>query len=409
MTTTLTTENENSFPPLILWTMTIATGLTVGNLYYCQPLLEQIQHDLPGTDQVLGLVPTMTQVGYALGMLFLVPLGDRAERRRLIVIFTLLSAVSLLVMSFATTLPMAVFFSLMIGLTTMTPQLIIPFAAHLSPDHKRGQVVGTVVSGLLLGILLARTIAGFVGAAFGWRALFVAASVIVFIVAFILQLVLPKSEPTFQGSYSSLIKSVFKLVADLPVLRESMLFGFMLFASFSAFWATLIHLMETPAFALGPRAVGLYGLLGAAGALSAPLIGKMADRRSPRSTVGIGFLMTAAAFVIYWIWGGSSLLALGVGVLVMDIGIQAAHVSNQSRVFALIPAARSRLNTAYMFAYFVGGALGSWFASIAWGLYGWPGVCGTALGFLAVGMLVFALNAHRMNKVIRHSARSNPL
>lgn len=400
-TSTADQKHENSFSPLILWTMTAATGLTVGNLYYCQPLLNQIQQDLPGTDQVLGLVPTMTQVGYALGMLFLVPLGDRSERRRLIVIFTMLSALCMLAMSFSTSLPMAVVMSLLIGLSTMTPQLIIPFAAHLAPDNKRGQVVGTVVSGLLLGILLARTISGFVGAAFGWRFMFTAGAVTMFIVALVLQVVLPKSSPTFQGSYKHLIKSVFRLVFDLPVLRESMLFGAMLFASFSAFWATLIHLMETPAFGLGSRAVGLFGLLGAAGALTAPIIGKMADRSSPRANVGVGILLTAAAYVIYWVWGGSSLIALGVGVLIMDIGVQAAHVSNQSRVFALIPEARSRLNTAYMFAYFVGGALGSWTASVAWGLYQWPGVCATALGFLTIGLAVFVLNARRMKALTR--------
>lgn len=386
-------------PSLLLWTMALATGLCAANLYYCQPLLELIQKSLGGSPARLGLIPTLTQVGYAIGMLLIVPVGDMIERKKLILFFTLLSAVALFVMGSAPTLWIAIAASLSIGVTTMTPQLIIPFAAHLAPEKQRGQVVGTVMSGLLFGILLARTVAGFVGAAFGWRAMFYLASLIVTLLAAQLAWVLPKGETTFQGNYAALFRSIFKIVREQKDLREASIFGGSLFAAFSAFWATLIFLMSSDHYGMGARAVGLFGILGAVGALVAPLIGKLADRRSPRATTGIGILVTMISFVIYWIWGRTSLVALGIGVVLMDIGVQSGHISNQTRVFALIPEARSRLNTVYMFTYFTSGALGSWLASLAWGGYGWPGVCVVALGFLSLGGAVFLLNNKGENRV----------
>lgn len=356
----------------------------MANIYYCQPLLSQMQDSFGASSQQVGWIPTLTQLGYAVGMLLLIPLGDQVERRGLIFVSTLISALSLLGMAAAPNIIFAIIMSFAIGVTTLTPQFIIPFAAHLASPAKRGQVVGMVMSGLLLGILLARTIAGFVGEAFGWRVMFGAAAVVLFFLAFVLRGILPKSEPTFEGSYLHLLRSVIHLVKEHPSLRESMLLGSTLFGAFSGFWATLIYLMESPPFHLGPRTVGLFGVLGAAGALTAPLVGRFADKKSPRTAIGFGIVLCALAFVIYWIWGGSSLLALGIGVLLMDVGLQGAHIANQSRVFSLRPEARSRLNTAYMFAYFMGGAAGSWAASYAWGLYQWSGVCFSGLVFIGM-------------------------
>lgn len=372
-----------------LWTMTIATGICVGTIYYCQPLLYQIQSSFGASADQIGLIPTLTQFGYAIGMLFLIPLGDQIERRRLIFVSTIISALSLLGMAFAQNITVAIVMSFAIGVATMTPQFIIPFAAHLASPEKRGQVVGMVMSGLLLGILLARTIAGFVGEAFGWRMMFTSAAVVIFILAFILRAILPISEPTFKGSYLRLLRSVIDLIKTQPTLRESMILGSMLFGAFSGFWATLIYLMESPAFHLGPRTVGLFGILGAAGALTAPLVGRIADKKSPRTTIGLGIALCAVAYGVFWLWGGFSLIGLGVGVLLIDVGLQSAHVSNQSRVFSLIPEARSRLNTAYMFAYFLGGAAGSWAASFAWGLSQWSGVCASGLIFIAISALCY--------------------
>jgi len=370
--------------PFVLWVMTVATGLCVAGLYYCQPLLHQMQNTFGASAAQVGWIPTCTQIGYALGMLFLSPLGDRIEKRRLIFIATILSALCLVGAALAPNIYVLIVMSLLIGLSTMTPQYIIPFAANLSTPEKRGQTVGMIMSGLLLGILLARTVAGFIGDAFGWRVMFGSAAVVIFLLAFVLRAALPVSEPSYGGSYLDLLKSVVKLVGDLPVLRESMVFGSMMFGAFSAFWATLIYLMESPAFHLGAKTVGLFGILGASGALAAPLVGRLADRRSPRQTVGYGIVMMGVSFAIYWLWGGTSLIALSIGVVIMDVGLQVAHVSNQSRIFALIPEARSRINTAYMFLYFIGGALGSLLASFAWAQFQWSGVCAVALLFVAI-------------------------
>ncbi|MEK2646278.1 MFS transporter [Bdellovibrio sp. BCCA] len=374
-------QNLTSF---VLWVMTVATGLCVANLYYCQPLLHQIQNTFGASAAVMGWIPTGTQLGYALGMFFLSPLGDRFERRRLIFISTLVSAVCLIGVALSPNIYFVIVLSLLLGLATMTPQYIIPFAAHLSSPQKRGQTVGMVMSGMLLGILLARTVSGFIGDLFGWRVMFGSASVVLVILAFVLRGALPQSEPSFSGSYVGLLKSVIQLVKELPVLRESMVFGSMMFGAFSAFWATLIYLMESPAFNLGAKTVGLFGILGASGALAAPLVGRLADRRSPRQTVGYGIAMMGISFLIYLFWGGTSLIALSIGVVIMDVGLQVAHVSNQSRVFSLIPEARSRLNTAYMFFYFIGGAAGSLLASIAWSQAQWTGVCIVALIFVLI-------------------------
>nr|BDT29895.1 MFS transporter [Bacteriovorax sp. HI3] len=388
-------NQEETLSPLVLWLMTIATGVCVANLYYCQPLLHQMQETFNVTPGQMGAIPTLTQLGYAVGMLFLIPLGDQIEKRKLIFVSTLISALTLVGMTLSPNLLTATIMSFLIGVTTMTPQFIIPFAVHLAPAEKRGRVLGMVMSGLLLGILLARTVAGFVGAEYGWRFMFGLAAGVLVVLAVILRLVLPASQPSYQGSYVKLIHSVWTLVKEQPVLRESMLFGSMLFGAFSAFWATLIYLMESPAFHLGARAVGLFGLLGAAGALTAPIIGRLSDKKSPRSAIMIGFILMALSFILYMTLGQNSLIALAIGVLLMDIGLQGSHVSNQSRVFSLIPEARSRLNTAYMFSYFLGGALGSWLGSISWGLYGWTGVCASALLMIAIGALPFALERAR--------------
>lgn len=389
-------ENNSPLTPLVLWTMTISTGLCVANLYYCQPLLHQMQTSFGATEQQVGWIPTLTQVGYALGMLFFVPLGDLFEKRKLIFLSTLISAICLVAMALAPNIYIGIVMSLLLGLATMTPQFIIPFAAHLAPPKKRGQILGTVMSGLLIGILLARTVAGFLGAAFGWRAMFGSAAVLLFILSLLLRTLLPTDEPTYKGTYASLLKSITALVKELPTLREAMVFGGMLFAAFSAFWATLIHLMETPDFNLGARTVGLFGILGASGALAAPILGRWADRRSRRMMIGYGILLNIIAFVIFGVWGGTSLVALSLGVLVMDVGIQGAHVSNQTRIFALNPEARSRINTAYMFAYFMGGAAGSLIASYAWSSYQWTGVCVAALAFLSIAGLTHFFNPFKL-------------
>lgn len=393
-------SKNTTLTPFLLWVMTIATGLCVANLYYCQPLLYQMQVDLGVTEVEMGAIPTLTQLGYALGMLFLIPLGDLYEKKKLILLSTFVSALALIGMAFSPNLSVAIFMSLLIGITTMTPHFIIPFAVQLSGTEKSGRVVGMIMGGLLLGILLARTFAGFVGAEFGWRAMFLIAATMLIILSVLLFFVLPESAPGFKGSYKELITSIWTLVKEQPVLRESMLYGSVLFGGFSAFWATLIYLMESPAFNLGARTVGLFGLAGALGALAAPIVGRYAEKKDPRITICGGILCFGLSFVIYLIWGGSSLIALVVGVLLMDLGLQVAHISNQTRNFALVPDAKSRMSTAYMFAYFIGGATGSWLGAFAWGHWGWSGVCLTAILMTCIAGVVFFRSGRRVGPVI---------
>ncbi len=368
-----------------LWIMAFAAGTTVANLYYNQPLLDQIRVSFGVGFEQVGWVPTLTQIGYAFGMMFLVPLGDMFERKKLVLFFTLIAAFSLLLLSVASSFTLVLVGSLLLGLSTMAPQLLVPFATGLAAPEVRGKVVGTMMSGILLGILLARTVSGFVGASFGWRAMFALASGVLLLVAVVLAFVLPKSTPTYHGRYLGLLGSVVKIFKEQPVLREACLFGAVLFGSFSVFWGTLIHLMETPSFGLGARAVGVYGLLGAVAVGLSPRIGALADRYDARRTTGIMIAVTIASFLVFAV-SGHSLVGIALGVLLMDIGVQSGHVSNQSRTFALVPEAQSRIQTAYMFCYFVGGALGSFLGSWSWAHFQWQGVCVAAIGMLLIAL-----------------------
>ena len=377
--------------------MSFAVGATVANLYYNQPLLEQIRESFGASVQQVGLIPSLTQIGYAIGMLFLVPLGDMMDRRKLVVFFTILSAFAMALIAAAPFLNLVVAGSLFLGLATMTPQLLVPFAAHLAEPENRGKVVGTMMSGLLLGILLARTVSGFIGAAFGWRMMFGIAAAVLIGIAVMLHRLLPQSTPSYTGTYQGLLKSVLEIFREQPVLREACFFGAMFFGAFSAFWATLIHLMESESFHLGSRAVGLYGLLGAAAALLAPSVGSITDKHNPRNVTGMMFALTILSFLIF-LFSGQNLFGIAMGVLLMDIGVQSGHVSNQGRIFGLLPNAHSRLQTAYMFWYFTGGAFGSWIASLAWSHYYWGGVCGVALLLLVAGMVRYLLPAPKKTR-----------
>ena len=327
-------------------------------------------------------------------MLLLVPLGDMMQRKRLVLFFTTFSALAALGIALAPGLWWLMLASGLFGLSTMTPQLLVPFAAHLAPADQKGRVVGFMVSGVLLGILLARTVSGFVGGAYGWRVMFGLAAGVQAVTALVLWRLLPRTTPTYDGSYLGLLRSVWGLLRQYGTLRDATLFGAMLFGSFMAFWSCLIHLMESPAFGLGPQAVGLYGLLGAGAAMLSPLIGSLGDRTSPRRLTGIMIALAIASYGVFY-WGRTSLVAIGVGVLLMDIGVQMGHVTNQGRIFRLDPHAQSRLQTAYMFFYFTGAATGSLLGGWAWSAFGWAGVCLAAVGMLAVAGVRWLLPAPR--------------
>jgi predicted MFS family arabinose efflux permease len=377
---------ESSLPRMVLLVMAFSAGASVANLYYNQPLLEQMRHTFAADPQAIGWIPTLTQAGYAAGMLFLVPLGDRFEKKRLVLLFTFLASLCALLIALSPQLPVLALGSFFLGLSTMTPQLLVPFAAQMAPTHERGQVAGTMLSGILMGILLARTVSGFVGAAYGWRVLFALVAGLLLILGVVMAKLLPKSEPTYHGHYFGLLKSVWDLFRSQPVLQEACWFGAMFFGAFSVFWATLIYLMQTPPFHFDARAVGIYGLVGVVGALLSPMFGKLSDRGDARCNTGLMLMLTLASFIVYYLFE-HNLIGLGIGVLLMDIGVQAGHISNQTRIFKLVPHAQSRIQTAYMFCFFVGAACGSFVGSWSWNHFHWPGVCASAIAFIGLALL----------------------
>ena len=375
------------------WALAIGCALSVANLYFLQPLLAQVASDFHISQGEAGLAATLSQVGYGIGVLTIVPLGDFRERRGLAL--TTLGATTMLAlaMAVAPSFGLLCVASFALGIATCTPQLLVPFAATLARPEERGRTVGFVMSGLLLGILLARTASGFIGAQLGWRAVYLIAAVTMVGLAAMVRVLLPESrsgnEPV---PYGRLLRSLGALYREEPVLRESALYGACLFGAFSAFWTTLSFHLAGPPFAMGPKGAGsvagLFGLVGAAGALAAPLAGRLADQGGPRRTIVVGILVTAVSFGIML---APSIALLVVGVLLMDVGVQATQISNQSRVYALQPEARNRLNTVYMTIYFVGGSLGSALGTWAWDRWAWPGVCAVGAGFALFALGEFLL------------------
>lgn len=372
-----------------IWFMAASTGIIVANIYYIQPLLADIGRTFGLTVTKVGFVAMLTQVGTALGMLLFVPLGDTRERRSLITVLLIAATVALIFTATARNAVWLAAASFAVGMMASTVRLFVPFAAHLAPPRERGRVVGSVFSGVLLGILLARTFSGIVGAHLGWRSVYGIAAVMMLCVAVLVQFLLPRSEPALQLSYFSLLHSTIDLIRSHKELRESAFLGACLFCCFSAFWTTLIFLLETPPYHYGSQAAGLFGLVGAAGAAGAPLVGRLADKHGARFAVGLALLAVFVSYALLWLTG-KTLLGLIAGVLLLDLGTQAAHVANQARIYGLDADARSRLNMFYMVCYFAGGALGSLFGARAWHLYGWSGVCAFCLGVMLLAMLRFA-------------------
>ncbi|HEV3425182.1 MAG TPA: MFS transporter [Paraburkholderia sp.] len=375
----LSSADERSLRSLLLLLATIA-GVAVANIYYNQPLLDNFRESFPRSASWVGAVPAVTQLGYAAGMLLLAPLGDRFDRRRLILLQIAGMCVTLVIAASAPSLTVLIVASLAIGVLATIAQQAVPFAAELAPPSGRGHAVGTVMSGLLLGILLARTAAGFVAEYFGWRAVFGASVVALLVLATVIWIRLPQSKPTSTLPYGKLLVSMWHLVVEHPGLREASLTGACMFAAFSIFWSVLALLLAGAPFHLGPQAAGLFGIVGAAGALAAPLAGKFSDRRGPRTIISLAIGLVAVSFVVFGL-SGASIAGLVVGVIILDVGVQAAQISNQSRIYALSPEARSRVNTVYMVAYFIGGAAGSAVGAFVWPAFGWTGVSVAGLVF----------------------------
>lgn len=372
--------------------MTISVGTIVANIYYIQPLLSLIATTFRISVPSVGAVAMLSQLGTALGMLLFVPLGDTHERRRLILMLLVAASACLALMAGARNFAWLALASFGIGMTGAAVHVIVPFAAHLASPARRGAAVGTVLGGLLLGILLARTFSGLLGAWAGWRAIYWLASGMMLLLAMLIRAGLPRSEPEVNLSWPALIRSTFSLVGKLPVLREAAALGAILFCAFSAFWTTLVFLLQTPPYHYGSGVAGLFGLIGASGAICAPLVGRIADRYGGRRTVLFALLIALSSFVVLYVFR-THLAGLIVGVILLDIGVQSGHVTNQTRIYGLMPQARSRLNMVYMMCYFLAGAAGSFAGSVLWTQFGWAGVCGLGCGLLLASLLIYAATA----------------
>ncbi len=388
-------QKSSTIDQKMVWILSVACAMTVANLYYNQPLLADIARTFSVSESAVGFIATLAQLGFAAGLLFIVPLGDSFDRRNLISLTLIAVALSLLAVALAPSIGVLAVASFAVGATTIAPQIIVPFAASLAQPEQRGRVIGTVMSGLLIGILLARTISGFVGAYLGWHAMYWIAAAMMVVLTISLRVLLPKEEPRIRMSYPRLLRSLWGLLQTESVIHETSIFGALIFAVFSVFWVTLVFFLGTPPYHYGSEVAGLFGLVGVVGALAASSVGKLADRINPRIITGIMLAVTLAAFLVFWLFG-QMLWGLIIGVILLDLGAQGTHISNQARVYSLNAEARSRLNTIYMVSYFIGGSLGSSLGAYAWSIGRWNGVCAVGILLMVVALVVYTVRGRRV-------------
>ncbi|RNL91468.1 MFS transporter [Sinomicrobium pectinilyticum] len=367
--------------------MAITTGMVVANNYYNQPLLADMAGEFEISEAAISDVPMLTQIGYAMGLFLIVPLGDMLKRKKMILIdfaFIIAALISAGMAPGPATLKVS---SLFIGLTSVIPQLMIPMAAQLAEDRNRGKAIGTVMTGMFIGILGSRTLSGFIGSYLGWRSMFFIAAGIIAVLWFFLKWKLPEIRPDFKGTYKQLLISIVEQFKTKPKLRLAALRGSLVFASFSVFWTTLIFLLETPVFNMGSREAGAFGFVGIAGAVIATVVGKLSDTMNKNTIIMVSVFIAMLSWVLLGL-GAGSIVVLIIGALFLDLGIQAVHITNQTIIFEDNPPERNRINTVYMVLYFTGGATGTFIGGIVWQYFGWTGVSAAGFGFGVLTLLV---------------------
>ncbi len=361
--------------------------------YYVQPLLATIRHSFGVGPGAAGLLVTTSQIGYAVGLLLLVPLGDLLERRRLVVVMSCITAASLVGMATAPSLAVLYAFSVVAGATSVVAQILVAFSASLARDAERGRVVGTVMSGLLLGILLARTVAGYVAAASSWRVVYFMAAGVVVVLAVVLWRALPRYREDTGLSYPQVLTSVGRIFGQEPVLRRRSVYGALSFAAFTVLWTSLAFLLAAPPYRYGVGTIGLFGLAGVAGAAMASVAGRLADRGKQSAMT----VATAAAMLLAFVMlaiAPRQLVVLIAAIVVLDLGSQGMHVTNQSEIYRLAGAARSRVNAAYMTCYFIGGTVGSIGAAVTYASFGWDGPAALGMAFGGLAFLISLTEGH---------------
>ena len=371
----------------VLFVLALACGVSVANIYFPQALTSLIAVGLRVSSPTATLVATAAQLGYAVGIFLLIPLGDRVPHRPLIIVLITVTGLGLLGAAVAPSLPVLVGVMVVVGLTTVVPQVLIPMAAGMVGADRRGQVTGTLLSGVLGGILLARTFGGTVGEWLGWRAPFLVSAVLALVLAGALAFFVPATTPSSRESYPRLLGSALRLLRTEAHLRRSSLYQAFMFAGFSASWTSLALLVTGPKYHLGPTAVGLIALVGAASMFCTPIAGRRVDRQGSDQVSLACFVLAIVAaglMAVGQLGGVVGLVVMTAGLVLLDIATQCGQVANQSRIFARRPEMRSRMNTAYMTCVFLGGTVGSWLGVRAYTWLGWLGVCGLVAVFAVV-------------------------
>lgn len=391
-------KHDQGLSPALIALMSVATGLAVASNYYAQPLLDTIARAFSLSANQAGFIVTAAQLGYAAGLLLLVPLGDMFERRRLIVVMTLLAAGGLLITASSQSLGMMILGTALTGLFSVVAQILVPLAATLATPETRGKVVGTIMSGLLLGILLARTVSGLLASLGGWRTVFWVASGLMVVMAFALWRGLPKMKSETHLNYPQLLGSVFSLFTRNKLLRTRALLGCLTFANFSILWTSMAFLLAAPPFNFSDGTIGLFGLAGAAGALGARPVGGLVDKGKAHHTTTWGLVLLLLSWIAL-VAGQYSVLALIVGILVLDLMVQGVHITNQSVIYRVQPDARNRLTAGYMTSYFIGGAAGSLISASAYQHAGWNGVCIAGAVVALLNLVVWWRGYHRQSEI----------
>lgn len=390
-----TLKTDAGIPGSVIFALAVIAGVSVANLYYNQPLLETIRQDLDITITQSSRITLFTQMGYALGLFFIIPLADLVSRKKIIISNFLILLFSLMAIAVSSNIYVIHAASIVTGACSVIPQLFVPLTAQYSLPVNKERNVGIILSGLLSGILVSRVISGAVGELWGWRTMYFIASGLMVVSCIVILMILPPSETNFKGRYSELLKSIFVLYGKYPEMRIGPMRAGLMFGSFMCFWASLAFMMAEEPFCVGSDIVGLLGLCGLAGTITASTVGKYVPRYGVVKFNIAGAVMGIAAWLIFMFVGGSY-VALILGIILIDIGSQFIQLSNQSTLFRLEPSASNRINTIFMTTFFIGGALGTFLSSFAWEYFGWTGVCISGISLTAASLAITLFTRKRM-------------
>ena len=391
-------ENNTPLTACTVFLFAIASGLAVANVYFAQPLLHLIALDFKIKEHSIGQIVTLIQIGYGLGLFFIVPLGDILNRRKLILSQFFISIVMLLIISFTSHQFVFMGALLILGLSATVAQTIVAYAASLATPSQSGRVVGLVTSGIVIGILLARTTAGFLADVSGWRSVYTVSASATTLITVFLCYQLPKHDyPKSDTSYRKLLYSLFTLFKDEPIMLKRSVIALFLFASFSTLWTPLVLPLSTTPFSFSATEIGLFGLLGVIGSLSAARAGKLADRGRAQQTTGIALALLILSWLIMsYLY--NNILLLITGIILLDYAVQAVHVTNQSILYKALPQAVSRTIAAYMIFYSIGSGIGALLSTQVYNKSGWSGVCLLGAGFSSIALIFWLLTLKKQNK-----------